>query len=99
MADLKLTPVVPGAAGPMNKPAAAKGPAGGFGQMLNKAIDSVNRSMQEADTLAAGLASGEHANIHETMIALEKAGISFRMLTKAQNKVIEAYQEVMRLQL
>ena len=99
MADLKLTPVASGVAGPSSKIASAKEPTAGFGQVLNKAIDSVNRSMQEADQLAAGLASGQHANIHETMIALEKANISFRMLTKTQNKVIEAYQEIMRMQL
>ena len=56
-------------------------------------------SLQEAEPLAAGLASGQHANIHETMIAMEKASISFRMLTKVQNKVVEAYKEIMRMQL
>ena len=100
MADLNLTPVaIPGTSEPDLRPAPAREPAAGFGQVLNKAIDSVNRSVQEADQLAAGLASGQHANIHETMIALEKANISFRMLTKTQNKVIEAYQEIMRMQL
>jgi len=70
-----------------------------FGEMLRKSIDNVNNNIQEAETLAAGLAGGEHANIHETMIAMEKASISFRMLTKVQNKVVEAYKEIMRIQL
>jgi len=99
MADLKLTPVVTGPPALNNATAPAKGPDGGFVQVLDKAINSVNQNLQEADRMSEGLASGQHANIQETMIALEKANISFRMLTKAQNKVVEAYQEIMRMQL
>jgi len=73
--------------------------SGAFSGVLKDAIDSVNKSQNEADTLASGLASGEHANIHETMIAMEKAGITFRLATKVQSKVLEAYKEVMRMQL
>ncbi|MBU0729250.1 MAG: flagellar hook-basal body complex protein FliE [Proteobacteria bacterium] len=71
----------------------------GFGDMLKNSIDSVNQKMQEAETSVAGLVSGQHSNIHETMIAMEKANISFRLMTKIQNKVVNAYQEIMRLQL
>ena len=67
--------------------------------MLQKSIESVNNNMQEADELSRGLAAGEHGNIHETMIAMEKASISFRMMTRVQQKAIAAYQEVMRIQL
>ncbi len=70
--------------------------AGGFGAVLKDAIASVNKSEQEANTMITGLASGQHANIHETMIAMEKADISFRLATKVQGKVLEAYKEVMR---
>lgn len=70
----------------------------GFGEVLQKSIASVNSSMQEAEGLVAGLVSGQHANIHETMIAMEKASVSFRMLAKVQNKVVEAYKEIMRMQ-
>lgn len=98
MADLKLTPVVPAGSTTAMRPASGK-VDNGFGELLTKAINSVNQNIEEADRLATGLATGQHANIHETMIAEEKADISFRMLTKTQNKVIEAYQEIMRLQL
>ncbi len=99
MADLKLTPVVPAGTAATMSPAASNKANDGFGQLLTKAINAVNQNIEAADGLATGLASGQHANIHETMIAEEKADISFRMLTKTQNKVIEAYQEIMRLQL
>ena len=99
MADLKLTPVVPAGTTAARQPLASGKADSGFGELLTKAINAVNQNIEEADGLATGLASGQHANIHETMIAAEKADISFRMLTKTQNKVVEAYQEIMRLQL
>ncbi|MBI5559358.1 MAG: flagellar hook-basal body complex protein FliE [Deltaproteobacteria bacterium] len=71
----------------------------GFGEVLKKSMESVNAGMQEADELARGLVAGEHGNIHETMIAVEKAGISFRLMTKVQQKAIAAYQDMMRIQL
>lgn len=80
------------------KPAAASA-TGDFGAVLRGAIESVSNSGLEAEVMATGLASGQHSNIHETMIAMEKAGISFRLLTKVQGKVVEAYKEIMRLQL
>lgn len=71
----------------------------GFSDVLRDSIGAVSSQQNEAKELAEGLLSGQHSNIHETMIAMEKASISFKMLTKVQAKVIEAYQEVMRLQL
>lgn len=71
----------------------------GFGDILKESIASVNQKVQEAGSLADGLAAGEHSNIHETMIAMEEASVSFKMLAKVQTKVIDAYKEVMRLQL
>ena len=79
---------------------AAPGAQGaGFGDILQESIAAVNQQAQEATALSEGLVSGQHSNIHETMIAMEESSISFRMLAKVQNKVIDAYREVMRLQL
>ena len=77
----------------------ATSPGGPFGELLSQSIAAVNSQMGEADALARGLASGQHANIHETMIAAEKAGISFRLMTRVQQKALDAYQEIMRMQL
>jgi len=74
-------------------------PGSGFAEVLKDSIESVNQQMHEAGELRDGLIKGEHANIHETMIALEKSGISFQMMTKVQQKAIEAYKEVMRMNL
>ncbi|PLX49637.1 MAG: flagellar hook-basal body complex protein FliE [Desulfobulbaceae bacterium] len=77
-----------------------KGPVSqaGFDDVLQKSLQGVNANIQEASQMAEGLVSGQHSNIHETMIAMEKSTVSFRMLTKVQQKVITAYQDVMRMQ-
>ena len=71
----------------------------GFGDILQESIAAVNQKAQAAASLSEGMVSGQHSNIHETMIAMEESSVSFRMLSKVQNKVIDAYREVMRLQL
>lgn len=70
----------------------------GFADVLKKSLDSVNDSKAAASEMQMGLVTGAHSNIHETMIAMEKANISFRLLTKVQQKTINAYQEIMRMQ-
>ncbi len=70
----------------------------GFSDILKKSLDSVNQAKEVASEMQEGLVTGQHSNIHETMIAMEKATVSFRLLTKVQQKVLNAYQEVMRMQ-
>jgi flagellar hook-basal body complex protein FliE len=52
----------------------------------------------EAGRLEDAVAKGEDVNIHQAVIAGEKAGLSFQLLMKVRNKMIDAYQEVMRMQ-
>ncbi len=83
---------------PLEKSTKNQADTTGFGDVLKKSLESVNSNIQEATQMAEGLVSGQHSNIHETMIAMEKSTVSFRMLTKVQQKVIAAYQDVMRMQ-
>lgn len=78
------------------KAEAAEGPS--FKEMLTESIDKVNGLMNESDQSIDDLATGKSANVHHTLIALQKADISFRMLLDVRNKVMSAYQEVMRMQ-
>lgn len=81
---------------------AAKGQAGvkdaSFGDLLKESIDNVNKAQLEADKAMESLAKGETKNIHETMIAIEKANLSFNMMVQVRNKLINAYEEIMRMQ-
>ena len=72
--------------------------AGSFGRVLKEALGEINRQHQEAEQAVQGLASGSHVDIHGTMISLEKASTSFQMLMQVRNKVISAYETIMRLQ-
>lgn len=69
-----------------------------FGRMLKGSIEEVNRLQGEADTSIRQLVAGNAKNLHETMIAMEKASISFRLVMEVRNKIIEAYHEIMRMQ-
>ena len=69
----------------------------GFGDVIKQAIKRVNNMQIQADQSVEQLLKGE-TGIHETMIAGQKAGISFRLLLQVRNKVIDAYREVMRMQ-
>lgn len=97
MKTLPLTQVNLKPALPVNKPNAEL-VTQGFSDILKKSLDSVNEAKAVADDMQNGLVTGAHSNIHETMIAMEKANVSFRLLTKVQQKAITAYQEIMRMQ-
>jgi len=51
----------------------------------------------QSDQAIQQLSTGENRNLHETMIAVEKASISFQFMSQIRNKALEAYQEVMRM--
>ncbi len=68
-----------------------------FAAALNDAIDTVAHDQKVADEDIKGLLAGDQKNIHRTMINLEKADISLRLMTKVRDKVIDAYREMMRM--
>jgi len=83
------------------KPQEAAAPAGGvdFASVLKSSIEQVNQTQQQAETMAANFAAGDStANLHEVMIALQKANVSFQEMVQVRNKQVTAYQEVMNIQ-
>ena len=69
-----------------------------FGEVLQQSIEQVNRLKLEADANINDLATGKQPDIHQTMIAVEKASVSFELLMQIRNKVISAYDNLMRTQ-
>jgi len=69
---------------------------GSFADALGQAVRAVDAQQIEADQQSAQLALGG-GNLHETAIALEKADVAMKLATKFRNKLIDAYQEVMRM--
>jgi len=68
-----------------------------FGQLLEGSIDRVNRLQKAADANIDNLANGNQTDIHQTMIAVEKASVSFELLMQIRNKLITAYEQIMRM--
>ena len=69
-----------------------------FSGMLKNSLDDVDRLQKEADQAVQELASGNGKDIHNVMIALEKAEISFQLMMQVRNKIINAYETIMRMQ-
>jgi flagellar hook-basal body complex protein FliE len=74
------------------------GSTSGFSDALSKAVAEVNNLHQNADKAITNIQAGHTENLHEVIIALEKADVSFRTMLTVRNKLIEAYQEIMRMQ-
>lgn len=70
----------------------------GFTEMLAKTINETNEKQIVADQAIQKLSTGEEKNIHNVMITMEKADISLRLLVQMRNKVVEAYEQIMRMQ-
>jgi flagellar hook-basal body complex protein FliE len=73
------------------------GSVSGFSDALSKAVHDVKSLQQNADKAIQNLQPDSAGSLHEAMIALEKADVSFRTMMTVRNKLIEAYQEVMRM--
>lgn len=69
-----------------------------FGDVLKDMLKDVNAMQAEADDAIARVQIENAGSIHEAMIALEKADLSFRAMMQVRNKILEAYNEVMRMQ-
>ena len=65
-----------------------------FEKILVDSLKKVNNLQLEADRAVQQLAVGQKENIHETMIAVEKASISFQMMMEIRNKIIDAYKQI-----
>lgn len=71
----------------------------GFGQLFKQTLEEVKTAQNTSDKMTNQLVTGEVKDIHEVMIASQKASLSLQLTVQVRNKVVEAYQEVMRMQL
>ncbi|MHB0870621.1 MAG: flagellar hook-basal body complex protein FliE [Chloroflexota bacterium] len=69
-----------------------------FGDALANAVKEVNQQQGKADDMAVQLAMGKDVELHDAVLAMEEAQMSFQYALQIRNKLIEAYQEVMRMQ-
>ena len=70
---------------------------GGFAQTLRGAMSEVEKLQVDGQQKIADLLRGNGEDIHETLIAVEKADLSFELMMQVRNKIVQAYQEVSRM--
>jgi flagellar hook-basal body complex protein FliE len=97
-----VTPIPPiaGAApiAPITPPGAAAPAAPGFGDALGRGLQQVSSAEHRADALMTDVATGGTASVHDLMIATTEAGLATDVLVQVRDRALEAYHEVMRLQ-
>ncbi len=76
-------------------------PAGGdgasFGDYIKQSLNEVNTKMLDADQAIDDLVTGKNQDIHNTMIAMQKAEISFELVMQIRNKIVSAYDEIRKM--
>ena len=75
------------------------GASGQFGDVLAGAIQSIEGSNREASTAVQQFLSGQNEELHTTVLATQKAQLAFELGLQVRNKVVDAYQEVMKMQM
>lgn len=86
------------AAGKPSEVAPAAG-APNFADLLKNSIEKVNQVQEQSSQMADKLAAGDTSqNLHEVMIALQTASVSFQEMVQVRNKIVSAYQDVMNMQ-
>lgn len=88
---------VRGAAQAPSTDPAQTGPVGGFGDALKSALDGVTATQRNAESLSAAYERGEETDIAKVMLARQEAGIAFEATLQVRNRLLSAYQDIMRM--
>jgi len=84
---------------PQNLAQVAGTPASDFGQLLGNGIAKLDSGLQVADQQLRAMAAGKEVAVHDVMISMEQARMNLMFMVEVRNRVVEAYQELMRMQL
>lgn len=71
---------------------------GSFADVLGRFVSEVNGKQTEAGAAVRGLQAGDNVSLHQAVIALEEASVSFQLMVEVRNRLLESYQELMRMQ-
>lgn len=96
MSEIRIAGI--GGPAPAAAPSRVDGKGGpGFGETLRQALGQVNALQQGADRAARAFSVGESRDVAGTLIAIEKANLGFQLTMQIRNKLLEAYQEIIRM--
>ena len=77
---------------------ASGGGATGFVEALGRALESVDAMQRDANAVKAAVASGDRVDMAQAVTTIERANVAFQLALQVRNKLLEAYQDVMRMQ-
>lgn len=80
-------------------PAAAPVDSSSFSSLLGKMVSDVNAQQQVSAQSINALQSGQNVPLHQAVISMEEANISFQLLVEVRNRLLESYQEIMKMQM
>ncbi len=92
------TDKISGMDGAIGSSTQTEGPGKSFAATLNEAIKGVNELQKSSDKAAQDLATGRTDNIAEVMLSAEKADVALKVMVQVRNKIIDAYNEIMKMQ-
>ncbi len=78
-------------------PTEVKGPASGFQDALKSALDNVSNVQNKSEALTDGYQRGEVTDVAKVMLARQEAGVAFEATLQVRNRLLSAYQEIMRM--
>lgn len=76
-----------------------KDPQQSFSDVLSDAINGVDQTMKTSNEKVQNFVAGKTNNVHDVMISMQRAQLSFDLMVEVRNKVVETYQEVSRMQI
>ncbi|MBM3855654.1 MAG: flagellar hook-basal body complex protein FliE [Verrucomicrobia bacterium] len=79
-------------------PPTVAAPSHGFDQMLERLVDTVDAKQQTAKAVTRQVLLGESDQLHRSVIAMQEASVAFSLMIEVRNKLVESYQELMRMQ-
>lgn len=92
-----IQPFAPNPVGDMQSTHKAGSPASEVSQTFGEVLEALNRSQTESDLLMQKLAGGEDVDLHQVMIAAEENDVNFRVALAIRDRLVDAYREVMRM--
>jgi flagellar hook-basal body complex protein FliE len=84
---------------PVAGTSAASANGAGFDNLLGGLVNEVSQKQVAASDAITGMLSGKNVSLHQAMISMEEANVSFQMMVEVRNKLLDSYQELMRMQI
>ena len=83
----------------LQQPLSPSPPGASFGNLLGQMVNEVGAKQAAAGDAVSGVLSGQNVSLHQAMIAMQEANVSFQLMVEVRNKLLESYQELMRMQI